>query len=183
MFPIKLVLCPTDFSDPSSEALKIAAELASKVGAELLLVHVVPVLPALPSDPNYVFKVPEYERLLHQDADEKLAHLVGGNGESRNPDPNHGWARRCGERDCARRRVGESRSDRDCHPRGNRLATVRVWFRCRESGAPRQVSRAHDTQPAGGESLATSGIPKFGRRAQVLPHRLSRDDRRAVVIT
>jgi nucleotide-binding universal stress UspA family protein len=70
------VLCPIDFSDPSSEALKIAGELASKVGAGLLLVHVVPVLPALPNDPNFVLKVPEYERLLHQDADEKLAHLV-----------------------------------------------------------------------------------------------------------
>jgi nucleotide-binding universal stress UspA family protein len=70
MFPVKTVLCPTDFSEPSQEALKIARELASQVGAGLLLVHVVPVLPALPNDPNYVLKVPEYERLLHQDADE-----------------------------------------------------------------------------------------------------------------
>ncbi|MGE5114410.1 MAG: universal stress protein [Acidobacteriaceae bacterium] len=76
MFPIKTVLCPTDFSEPAREALKIAGELAAQVGAALLLVHVVPVLPALPSDPNYVFKVPEYERLLHNDADEKLAQLV-----------------------------------------------------------------------------------------------------------
>jgi len=76
MFPVKTVLCPTDFSEPAREALKIAGELASQVGASLLLVHVVPVLPALPSDPNYVFKVPEYERLLHNDADEKLAQLV-----------------------------------------------------------------------------------------------------------
>ena len=76
MFPVKTVLCPTDFSEPSQEALKIARELASQVGAGLLLVHVVPVLPALPNDPNYVLKVPEYERLLHQDADEKLAQLV-----------------------------------------------------------------------------------------------------------
>ena len=76
MFPVKTVLCPTDFSEPSREALKVARELASQVGAELLLVHVVPVLPALANDPNYVFKVPEYERLLHQDADDKLAQLV-----------------------------------------------------------------------------------------------------------
>ena len=41
-----------------------------------MLVHVVPVLPALANDPNYVFKVPEYERLLLQDADDKLAQLV-----------------------------------------------------------------------------------------------------------
>lgn len=76
MFPVKTVLCPTDFSEPAREALKIASELAAQVGAALLLVHVVPVLPALPSDPNYVFKVPEYERLLHNDADEKLAQLL-----------------------------------------------------------------------------------------------------------
>jgi nucleotide-binding universal stress UspA family protein len=82
MFPIKTVLCPTDFSEPSREALKIAGELASQVGAGLLLVHVVPVLPALPDDPNYVFKVPEYERLLHKDADEKLAHLVKQSSKS-----------------------------------------------------------------------------------------------------
>src|SRR5512146_272123 len=76
MFPVKTVLCPTDFSEPSHQALKVAGELASQVGAGLLLVHVVPVMPALANDPNYVLKVPEYERLLHQDADEKLAHLV-----------------------------------------------------------------------------------------------------------
>ena len=77
MFPLKIVLCPTDFSEPSREALKVAGEFAAQFGAELALVHVVPVLPALPSDPNYVLKVPEYERLLHQDADEKLGQLVG----------------------------------------------------------------------------------------------------------
>ena len=76
MFPIKTVLCPTDFSEPAREALRVADELVAQVGAALLLVHVVPVLPALPSDPNYVFKVPEYERLLHNDADEKLAQLL-----------------------------------------------------------------------------------------------------------
>lgn len=76
MFPLKTVLCPTDFSEPSREALRTARELASQVGAARLLVHVVPVLPALPNDPNFVFKVPEYERLLHKDADEKLAQLV-----------------------------------------------------------------------------------------------------------
>jgi hypothetical protein len=29
MFPIKTVLCPTDFGEPSREALKTAGELAS----------------------------------------------------------------------------------------------------------------------------------------------------------
>ena len=76
MLPVKKLLCPTDFSEPSREALEIAIEFASHFGAELCLVHVVPVLPALPSDPNYVLKVPEYERLLHADADEKLSQVV-----------------------------------------------------------------------------------------------------------
>jgi len=77
MFPVKTVLCPTDFSGPSHEALKIAREFASHFDAGLLLFHVVPVMPPLANDPNYVLMVPEYERLLHQEADEKLAHLVG----------------------------------------------------------------------------------------------------------
>jgi nucleotide-binding universal stress UspA family protein len=33
-------------------------------------------VPALPNDPNYVFKVPEYERMLHADADAKLSDLA-----------------------------------------------------------------------------------------------------------
>jgi nucleotide-binding universal stress UspA family protein len=76
MLPVKTLLCPTDFSEPSRKALKVAIELASHFAAGLFLVHVVPVLPALPNDPNYVFKVPEYERLLHADADEKLRDMA-----------------------------------------------------------------------------------------------------------
>jgi len=75
MLPVKRVLCPIDFSEPSREAFNVAVELASHFAAGLCLVHVVPVLPALPNDPTYVFKVPEYERLLHADADEKLRQL------------------------------------------------------------------------------------------------------------
>jgi nucleotide-binding universal stress UspA family protein len=76
MLPVKKILCPTDFSEPSREALKTGGEFASHFRAELALLHVVPVLPALPSDPNYVLRVPEYERLLHNDADEKLFELA-----------------------------------------------------------------------------------------------------------
>jgi nucleotide-binding universal stress UspA family protein len=76
MLPVKKVLSPTDFSEPSREALKAGGEFASHFGAECALVHVVPVLPVVPSDPNYVLKMPEYERLLHTEADEKLGQLA-----------------------------------------------------------------------------------------------------------
>ncbi len=76
MLPLKKILCPTDFSEASLEALTEAAELAAHFSAELLLVHVLPVLPALPPDPNFVFKVPEYERALHADAEQNLRKLA-----------------------------------------------------------------------------------------------------------
>ena len=83
MLPIKLILCPTDFSGPSATCVRTAAELAEHFGAELLLVNVVPAVPSLPPDPNYVFKIPEYERYLHADAEEQLRkareELVGKN--------------------------------------------------------------------------------------------------------
>jgi len=77
VLPLKKLLCPTDFSEPSREALKVAVEFASHFGAQLSLVNVVPLLPVLPPDPNYAFKVPEYEQMLHADADERLNELVG----------------------------------------------------------------------------------------------------------
>ncbi len=75
MLNIKTILCPTDFSDPAREALNVASDLAQQFGAELRLLHVVPVLPPLPPDPNFVFEVPEYERFLHADAEKKLQTL------------------------------------------------------------------------------------------------------------
>lgn len=72
MLPVKLILCPTDFSGPACTCVRTSSELAEHFGAELLLVNVVPALPAVPPDPNYVFKIPEYERYLHADAEEHL---------------------------------------------------------------------------------------------------------------
>jgi len=75
MLPPKLVLSPIDFSDPSHEALDTAANLASGMGAELLLVHVVPMLPRLPS-PATMFNEAEFEQELHKDAEKRLGSLV-----------------------------------------------------------------------------------------------------------
>lgn len=41
MLPIKKIICPTDFSEPSYVGLKGANELAEQFSAELLIVHVV----------------------------------------------------------------------------------------------------------------------------------------------
>lgn len=75
MLPVKRILCPTDFSDPARSCVEASTELAQHFGAELLLLHVVPVVPSLPPDPNFVFKVPEYELRLHADADKRLREM------------------------------------------------------------------------------------------------------------
>jgi nucleotide-binding universal stress UspA family protein len=75
MLPLKLILCPTDFSGPACTCVRAASELAEHFGAELLLVNVVPALPSVPPDPNYVFKIPEYERYLHSDAEAHLSEV------------------------------------------------------------------------------------------------------------
>src|SRR5262245_46234141 len=41
MLPIKRILVPTDFGECSAPAVRLAAELADKFGAELVLLHVV----------------------------------------------------------------------------------------------------------------------------------------------
>ncbi len=78
MLPVKKILCPVDFSGASQVALQAAGEFAEHFGAELILVHVVPVVPALPDDPNYTFSVPEYERALHAGAERQLDAMVEG---------------------------------------------------------------------------------------------------------
>jgi len=76
MLNFKNILCPIDFSEPSTEGLQYAIDLAAQFKAELSIVHILPVMPALPPDPNFVFKVPEYERALHQEAEKKLQALA-----------------------------------------------------------------------------------------------------------
>ena len=75
MLPPKLILSPIDFSDPSHEALDTAAALASEMKSELLLVHVVPMLPRLPS-PAMIFNEAEFEQELHKDAEKRLTELT-----------------------------------------------------------------------------------------------------------
>jgi nucleotide-binding universal stress UspA family protein len=50
MLPIKKILCPTDFSEPSLAALKTAYELAKHFNANLQVLHVIPFITPLPGD-------------------------------------------------------------------------------------------------------------------------------------
>lgn len=47
MFPLKKIICPVDFSEPSNEGLKAAIELAQHFSAELLIIHVVHLQPVV----------------------------------------------------------------------------------------------------------------------------------------
>ena len=58
MLPLKKILCPTDFSEPSYTALSHAVELAKHFDAELWLIHVVPFLPVTAPDLVVVANVP-----------------------------------------------------------------------------------------------------------------------------
>jgi nucleotide-binding universal stress UspA family protein len=85
MLPIKCIVCPTDFSEPSRQGLEVAQELARHFGAELVLVHVVDPVPVLqsmgPMSPTGTagrvpFNVSAYQELLKQNASEQLEALA-----------------------------------------------------------------------------------------------------------
>ncbi|MFZ3218008.1 MAG: universal stress protein [Candidatus Acidiferrales bacterium] len=75
MLPPKLILAPIDFSDHSRAALDVAADMASRFGAELLLVYVVPAIQDLPADIS-ILKEGEYDNSLTVAAGKQLADLA-----------------------------------------------------------------------------------------------------------
>jgi nucleotide-binding universal stress UspA family protein len=76
MLPAKKIVCPTDFSEGSFEAISQASELALQSGAELCLINVLPIQSALPTDPPYAFNIPEYDQALRSEADRRLKELA-----------------------------------------------------------------------------------------------------------
>jgi len=80
MMPPKIILSPIDFSSHSDDAVKVAADLASRLGSELYLVHVAPMIPRLPSA-SAIFHEAEYEEELHKDAQQRLIQLAGEFGK------------------------------------------------------------------------------------------------------
>jgi nucleotide-binding universal stress UspA family protein len=83
LLPIKRILCPTDFSDPSYLALKNAIELAAHFEAEVCLLHVLPEIPKptwvshQAADEQQVGEnLSEYGDWLHRCAQQKLHEVI-----------------------------------------------------------------------------------------------------------
>lgn len=77
MLPIKKILCPTDFSEPSFKGIKAADELAEHFSAKLILINVVtppyPIgAPGVPAS----YKAKEYNEEMVQNAIQILEEIV-----------------------------------------------------------------------------------------------------------
>jgi nucleotide-binding universal stress UspA family protein len=75
MFSAKLILSPIDFSDFSRQALAVAKDIATHYGSEIVLVHVVPVIPKLEGHAS-IFTEGEYENQLIASAKQRLADIA-----------------------------------------------------------------------------------------------------------
>jgi len=77
MLPFRKILCPTDFSQPSYEALKVGSELARHFKAQLCVVHVVSLTPIAtnPMIPT-TFDVVAYQKELEASAREQLEEVM-----------------------------------------------------------------------------------------------------------
>jgi nucleotide-binding universal stress UspA family protein len=78
MIPIKKILCPTDFSEPSQEAMKIASELAFHFNSELCIVHVVSPVPMIPFPEGIpaTFDIRPYQQELEASSRKALEELT-----------------------------------------------------------------------------------------------------------
>jgi nucleotide-binding universal stress UspA family protein len=83
MVPFKKILCPTDFSDPSYEALKVANELALYFSSELFVLHVVAPIPTANVAPPPAgtaspkgFNIPLYRQELEEISKRSLEKIV-----------------------------------------------------------------------------------------------------------
>lgn len=75
MFSAKRILSPIDFSDFSLQALDVAEDIAKRYDSELVLVHVVPVIPKLEGHAD-IFTEGEYENKLIASTSTRLADIV-----------------------------------------------------------------------------------------------------------
>jgi nucleotide-binding universal stress UspA family protein len=74
----KRICCPIDFSDASRAAMELAADLARRFGAELVLLHAYPV-------PGYTFpdgSVVASPRMMQELADQAARHLGEWRGDA-----------------------------------------------------------------------------------------------------
>ncbi|MFH1532816.1 MAG: universal stress protein [Pseudomonadota bacterium] len=77
MLPFRRILCTTDFSDPSTESLRAAGELAKHFSAELYLVHVIePMATMVPLEIPFDFDPRAFEAEMGRLAEERLRKLA-----------------------------------------------------------------------------------------------------------
>lgn len=83
MIKIKKILCPTDFSAPSLEALKIAQDMARDYSAMLYVVNIVTPIPYLSAPPAFItsgipgsIDLVAYRKSLEESAKTDLAKLI-----------------------------------------------------------------------------------------------------------
>jgi nucleotide-binding universal stress UspA family protein len=77
MLTFKKILCPTDFSESSYEAIKTAGEIAFHFGSELYVLHVVSPVPVVPlgAEPS-AFNVSLYEQELETSSKKSLEEII-----------------------------------------------------------------------------------------------------------
>ncbi|RJQ37375.1 MAG: universal stress protein [Dehalococcoidia bacterium] len=79
MLPLKKILCAVDFHEPTDEGVKTANELAEHFSAEVLLVHIVSLVPVIPSpvdEPSSTFNVASYQKELEDAAKVRLEKMA-----------------------------------------------------------------------------------------------------------
>ncbi len=79
MLPITNIVCPTDFSEPSYEALKVADELAVHFSATLHIINVVPLVPIVEAPigvESASFNVASYQQELEAQSQKSLKAVV-----------------------------------------------------------------------------------------------------------
>jgi nucleotide-binding universal stress UspA family protein len=76
MLPIKKIVCPTDFSDPSYEGLKTAREFARHFSAKLILVHIIFPGPIIPGVAKPGFHIPAALKAIQKTAEKTLEDLT-----------------------------------------------------------------------------------------------------------
>ena len=152
MLPIKNILCPTDFSDPSYEALKAADELAVHFGATLHIVNVVPLVPIVEAPigvESASFNVASYQQELEGQAQKSLKNLAEQKISQGRDCGNGGADRQCRRRGHALCRRKGSRHDCYRHPRAIRLAQVYLGVHHRADRPPGLMPCSYHTQAGG----------------------------------
>ncbi len=77
MLPFKKILCPTDFSESSYEAIKTGGEIAFHFGSELCILHVVSPVPVVPMGAELsAFNVSLHEQELEASSKKSLQEII-----------------------------------------------------------------------------------------------------------